>query len=88
MGRAYEYEETHNVELTVDGIVCDVVVSVEGWSTPGDSFGYGCEPPDGEEHITDIEFNYAYNEETDEDVTVTESLKKKVKKELESNYYW
>ena len=80
--RRYEYEETHCVELTVDGIVCEVDVSVEGWSTPGDSFGYGCEPADGEEHITDITFNYAYNEETGENVTITDDLKKKIEAEL------
>lgn len=46
------------------------------------AWGYGCEPPDGDEEITEMKINYSYNEETGEDVTITDDLKKKIEAEL------
>ena len=69
-------------EVTVDGIVVDCNAHFEGWYSEGSSFGYGCEPPDGDEEITELIINYAYNEETGENVVVTDELKKKIESEL------
>lgn len=69
-------------EVTVDGIVAEVEAHFEGWYTEGSSFGCGCEPPDGDEEITELNVNYAYNEETGKNVVVTDDLKKKIEAEL------
>ena len=82
MSRCYETDERVTRVVTVDGIVAEVEAHFEGWYSEGDAWGYGCEPPDGDEEITERTFNYAYNEETGEDVTITDDLKKKIEAEL------
>ena len=61
---------------------------VVGWYSEGDSWGYGCEPPEGDEEVDDVDIELAYVEETGEDVEITESLKEKVKAELNRKNYW
>lgn len=61
-------------EVTVDGVVAECKAHFQGWYSEGDAFGYGCEPPDGDEEITELIVNYAYDEETGEDVKVTNDL--------------
>ena len=78
----YETDEWENRELTIDGIAIEAKVHIQGWYSSGDSWGYGCEPPDGEDEITEVEVECAYNEETGEDVEITEELKQKVMKEV------
>ena len=78
----YPTNEWVTEEVTVDGIVAEVEAHFEGWYTEGDSWGYGCEPPDGDEEITEMTINYAHNEETGEDVTITDELKNKIEAEL------
>lgn len=88
MGRRYEYNEWKDVNLTIDGIAVEARVHVEGWYSSGDGWGYGTEPPDGDDEITDIEIDCAYDETTCEDVPITDSLKAKVRKEVERGTYW
>ena len=78
----YPTSEWVTREVTVDGVVAEVEAHFEGWYSEGDAWGYGCEPPDGDEEITKMTINYAYNEETGEDVTITDDLKKKIEAEL------
>ena len=78
----YPTNEWVTEEVTVDGIVAEVEAHFEGWYTEGDAWGYGCEPPDGDEEITDFTVNYAHNEETGEDMTITDELKNKIEAEL------
>lgn len=78
----YPTSEWVTEEVTVDGVVAEVEAHFEGWYSEGDAWGYGCEPSDGDEEITEMTINYAYNEETGEDVTITDDLKKKIEAEL------
>lgn len=88
MGCSYKTEDTHEVSMTLDGNYIEATVHTEGWYFEGDGFGYGEEPPDGEENVVDVDITLAYNEETGEDLEVTEELKKKVMAEAESGNYW
>ena len=82
MARVYETDDWEWKTLTIDGIHIEADIHVVGWYSDGDSFGYGCEPPDGDSRIEDIEIETAYNEETGEAIEITEELKQKVIKEL------
>lgn len=88
MGRSYKTEDTHDVSMTLEGSYIEATVHTEGWYFEGDSWGYGEEPPDGEENVVDVDITLAYNEETGKDLEVTEELKKKVMTEAENGNYW
>lgn len=72
---SYSYDEWKSEEVTIDGIIYDVSCHYEGWYSSGSSFGYGCEPPDGEEEITEVEIESARYEETDEEIELTDEVK-------------
>lgn len=75
----YETDEWEAKTLRIDGIYIEANVHYEGWCSSGDSWGYGCEPPDGESEVTEVEVECAYIEETGEDVEVTDELIEKIK---------
>ena len=84
MSRGYKISEWKDVNFTVDGIHIEGSVHVVGWCSPGDAWGYGCEPPDGDSRIDDVEIEVAYNEKTGKDVAITESLRELVISEAET----
>ena len=90
MGRRYETSNSYYCILTVEGITAEVRVSTVGWYSEGDAWGYGCEPPDGDEEITDVEFEEIYDETSEEgcEVELTEELKEKFLKELKTGKYF
>lgn len=63
----------------------EVHAEASGYSTEGDAWGYGCEPPDGDFNIDEIEYQSArtYDEEGNvSDVEITDEIKSLVEKEL------
>lgn len=75
------------VEIDNNGICIEVEVHAEasGYWKAGDSFGYGCEPPDEDFEIDEVEYKSAtaYDEEGNaSDVEITDEIKKLVKQEL------
>lgn len=77
----YHYKGT----LLVDEVFVEVEAEAEGFYVEGDSFGYGCEPPDEDFTITKVNIIKAYNDDPDDPtdrVEVTDELKKKVKYKL------
>ena len=75
------------VEIDNNGICIEVEVHAEatGYYKAGDSFGYGCEPPDEDFEIDEIEYRsaIAYDEEGNtSDVDITDEIKKSVKSKL------
>lgn len=85
---SYSTSENRFTTMVLDGIYIEVTAHVVGWYSEGDSWGYGCEPPEGDEEVDDVDIELAYVEETGEDVEITESLKEKVKAELNRKNYW
>ena len=76
-----------NVEIDNDGMCVEVEVHAEasGYWKAGDSFGYGCEPPDGDFEIDEVEYLSAttYDEEGNaSEVEITDEIKKLVESEL------
>lgn len=81
----YYYDGT--IEIDNDEMYVEVEVHAEasGYWKAGDSFGYGCEPPDGDFEIDEIEYLSArtYDEEGNmSDVEITDEIKKIVQSEL------
>ena len=81
----YYYDGT--VEIDNNGICIEVEVHAEasGFWKAGDSFGYGCEPPDEDFEIDEVEYlsAIAYDEEGNmSDVEITDEIKKLVKSKL------
>ena len=81
----YYYDGT--IEIDNDEMYVEVEVHAEasGFSTEGDAFGYGCEPPDGDFQIDEVEYKSArtYDEEGNMlDVDITDEIKKLVMSEL------
>lgn len=75
------------VEIDNNGICIEVEVHAEasGYWKAGDSFGYGCEPPDEDFEIDEVEYlsATAYDEEGNtSDVEITDEIKKLVKSKL------
>lgn len=71
----------YNGTLLVDGVYVEVEAEAEGFYVEGDAFGYGCEPPDGDFNITELNIKKAYNDDPDDPtdrVEVTKELKDKV----------
>ena len=63
----------------------EVHAEASGYSTEGDAWGYGCEPPDGDFNIDEIEYQSArtYDEEGNvSDVEITDEIKSLVENEL------
>lgn len=73
---------SYNGEVYVDGVTVEVEAKGEGFYCEGDAFGYGCEPPDGDFKITEVNIIRAYEDEPDNKVEVTEELRRKVKSKL------
>ena len=82
MSRRNETDEWEWRNMTIDGIYIEAKLHFVGWYSEGDSWGCGCEPPDGESKVVDVEIELAYNEEIGEDVKITEELKQRVMKEF------
>lgn len=77
----YHYEGT----VLVDGVFVEVEAHARGYYIEGDAFGYGCNPPDEDFEITDVEIKKAYNDDPDDlsdRVEVTKELEDKVWKRL------
>lgn len=70
-----------NGEVYVEGVTVEVEARAEGFYCEGDSFGYGCEPPDEDFSITDMDIISAYDD-SDEPVEITEELRQKVLRKL------
>lgn len=75
------------IEIDNDEMYVEVEVHAEasGYSTEGDAWGYGCEPPDGDFVIDEVEYlsAIAYDEEGNtSDVEITDEIKKLVKSKL------
>lgn len=70
-----------NGEVYVEGVTVEVEARAEGFYCEGDSFGYGCEPPDEDFNITDMDIISAYDD-SDEPVEITEELRQKVLRKL------
>ena len=74
--------EINNKEMYVE---VEVHAEASGFWKAGDSFGYGCEPPDGDFEIDEIEYQSARTYEEDgnvSDVEITDEIKSLVKSEL------
>ena len=76
-----------DVEIDNDGICVEVEVHAEasGFWKAGDSFGCGCEPPDEDFNIDEVEYLSAktFDEEGNgSDVEITDEIKKLVQSEL------
>jgi len=77
----YHYEGT----LLVSGVYVEVEAKAEGFYVEGDAFGYGCEPPDGDFKITEVNIIKAYHDDPDDPgdaVEITDELRKKTKRKL------
>lgn len=75
------------VEIDNDGVCIEVDVRAEatGYYKAGDSFGYGCEPPDEDFEIDETEYRSAtaYDEEGNtSDVEITDEIKNLVMQKL------
>lgn len=80
----------YNGTILVDGVYVEVEAEAEGYYIEGDSFGYGCEPPDEDFNITDVNIKKAYNDDPDDPndrVEVTKELEDKVWKKLYSEEF-
>lgn len=60
----------------------DVRAEATGWYSSGDSWGYGCEPPDGDFTIDEVEYVKAYDDYSKDPVEITDEMKKQVMKKL------
>lgn len=69
-------------EVYVDGVTVEVEAEAVGFYFAGDAFGYGCEPPDGDFEITEVNIIRAYEDIPDDKVEVTEELRNKVRDKL------
>lgn len=81
----YYYDGT--IEIDNDDMYVEVEVHAEasGFWKAGDSFGYGCEPPDEDFEIDDVEYISAttYDEDGNpSSVEITDEIKKIVKDQL------
>ena len=75
------------IEIDNDEMYVEVEVHEEasGYSTEGDAWGYGCEPPDGDFNIDEVEYKSArtYDEEGNvSTVEITDEIKSLVENEL------
>lgn len=81
----YYYDGTIEIEKDEEYVEVEVHAKGSGFSTEGDAFGYGCEPPDGDFQIDEVEYKSAktYDEEGNMlDVEITDEIKNLVMSEL------
>ena len=81
----YYYDGTIVIDNDEMYVEVDVHAEASGFWKAGDSFGYGCEPPDGDFEINDIKYLSAktYDEEGNaSDVEITDEIKKIVRSKL------
>lgn len=71
-----EIDDWKNVEVKVNGLIAEIEAHIKGWYESGDEFGFGFEPPDGNEEICEVIINRAYKEDTEEEVKITDDLRK------------
>lgn len=69
------------IYLSDESITVEVHAEASGFYTAGDSWGYGCEPDDGDFEIDEVEYIRAYDDSEDP-VEITEEIKKKVRRKL------
>jgi hypothetical protein len=84
MGNMY-YNGIVEIENDDTVIEVDVKATATGYYIPGDEFGYGCNPPDEDFEIEDVEYISAlsYDEEGNSTpIEITDELKKKVNDSL------
>lgn len=84
MGNMY-YNGIVEIENDDTVIEVDVKATATGYYISGDEFGYGCNPPDEDFEIEDVEYISAlsYDEEGNStSIKITDELKKKVKDRL------
>ena len=81
----YFYEGPVEIYIDDEYIEVEVYAEASGFYKAGDSFGYGCEPPDGDFEIGDVEYRTArvYDEDGNmREVEITDEIKKLVKSAL------
>ena len=81
----YYYDGTIVIDNDEMYVEVEVHAEARGYWKAGDSFGYGCEPPDGDFNIDEIEYQSArtYDEEGNvSDVEITDEIKSLVENEL------
>ena len=81
----YYYDGTIVIDNDEMYVEVEVHAEASGYWKAGDSFGYGCEPPDEDFEIDKIEYQSArtYDEEGNvSDVGITDEIKSLVKSEL------
>ena len=81
----YYYNGTIEIDNDERYIEVEVQAEASGYWKAGDSFGYGCEPPEGDFEIDEIEYQSArtYDEEGNvSDVEITDEIKSLVKSKL------
>ena len=69
------------IYLPDECITVEVHAEASGWYKAGDSWGYGCEPDDGDFNLDEVEYIRAYDD-SEEPVEITEEIKEKVNKKL------
>lgn len=81
----YYYDGVVVIDNDKTYVEVEVRAEASGYWKEGDSFGYGCEPPDEDFEIDEIEYlsATAYDEEGNASkVEITDEIKKLVKSEL------
>lgn len=81
----YYYNGTIEIDNDERYIEVEVQAEASGYWKSGDSFGYGCEPPDGDFEIDKVEYLSAttYDEEGNAcDVEITDEIKSLVMQKL------
>ena len=81
----YYYDGTIEIDNDEMYVEVNVYATAHGYYIEGDSWGYGCEPPDGDFQIDEVEYKSArtYDEEGNMlDVEITDEIKNLVMSEL------
>ena len=81
----YYYNGVVEIDKDNQQIEVEVHAKASGYYTEGDSFGCGCEPPDGDFEIDEVEYlsAIAYDEKGNtSEIEITDEIKKLVESEL------